>query len=119
MFEDLRGFLTHLESHKQLLRVKDAVDVKYEIAAGMLSESKKAAPKRGDRANFIAVIYIGLDPAAIHDRCRLGSLFAATELCVPFSHFWSSPGLALCTIGKSMKRDSRRSHLDPPRPKTP
>ena len=39
MFEDLRGFLTHLESHKQLLRVKDAVDVKYEIAAGMRKTS--------------------------------------------------------------------------------
>jgi hypothetical protein len=35
MFEDLRGFLAHLESQKQLLRVKDEVDVKYEIAAGM------------------------------------------------------------------------------------
>jgi 3-polyprenyl-4-hydroxybenzoate decarboxylase len=35
MFEDLRGFLTHRESQKQLLRVKDDVNVKYEIAAGM------------------------------------------------------------------------------------
>ena len=35
MFEDLRGFLTHLEIQRQLLRVNDAVDVKYEIAAGM------------------------------------------------------------------------------------
>ena len=26
MFEDLRGFLTHLESQKQLLRVKDEVE---------------------------------------------------------------------------------------------
>ena len=26
MFEDLRGFLTHLESQKQLLRVKDFED---------------------------------------------------------------------------------------------
>src|SRR5437773_11511251 len=39
MFEDLRGFLTHLESQRQLLRVKDAVDVKYEIAAGMRKTS--------------------------------------------------------------------------------
>ncbi len=39
MFEDLRGFLTHLESQKQLLRVKDEVTVKYEIAAGMRKTS--------------------------------------------------------------------------------
>jgi len=44
MFEDLRGFLTHLESHKQLLRVKDAVDVKYEIAAGMRKTSDIEGP---------------------------------------------------------------------------
>src|SRR5687767_12363889 len=34
MFEDLRGFLTHLETQKQLLRVKDEVDVKFEIVKG-------------------------------------------------------------------------------------
>src|SRR5918993_4083059 len=39
MFEDLRGFLAHLESQKQLLRVKDEVDIKYEIAAGMRKTS--------------------------------------------------------------------------------
>src|SRR5262245_54569196 len=44
MFEDLRNFLTHLESQKQLLRVKDAVDVKYEIAAGMRKTSDIEGP---------------------------------------------------------------------------
>src|ERR671912_218314 len=44
MFEDLRGFLTHLESLKQLLRVKDEVDVKYEIAAGMRKTSDIEGP---------------------------------------------------------------------------
>ncbi len=44
MFEDLRGFLTHLESQKQLLRVKDEVSVKYEIAAGMRKTSDIEGP---------------------------------------------------------------------------
>ena len=44
MFEDLRGFLTHLESQKQLLRVKDEVGVKYEIAAGMRKTSDIEGP---------------------------------------------------------------------------
>ncbi|HMA82546.1 MAG TPA: UbiD family decarboxylase, partial [Candidatus Binatia bacterium] len=44
MFEDLRGFLAHLESRKQLLRVKDEVDVKYEIAAGMRKTSDIEGP---------------------------------------------------------------------------
>ena len=44
MFEDLRGFLTHLESQKQLLRVRDEVDVKYEIAAGMRKTSDIEGP---------------------------------------------------------------------------
>src|ERR671919_1868044 len=44
MFEDLRGFLTHLESQKQLVRVKDAVDVKYEIAAGVRKTSDIEGP---------------------------------------------------------------------------
>ena len=44
MFEDLRGFLTHLESQRQLLRVNDAVDVKYEIAAGMRKTSDIEGP---------------------------------------------------------------------------
>ena len=44
MFEDLRSFLTHLESQKQLLRVKDEVDVKYEIAAGMRKTSDIEGP---------------------------------------------------------------------------
>src|SRR5262245_41925706 len=39
MFGDLRSFLTHLESQGQLLRVKDEVGVKYEIAAGMRKTS--------------------------------------------------------------------------------
>ena len=44
MFEDLRGFLAHLESQRQLLRVKDEVDVKYEIAAGMRKTSDIEGP---------------------------------------------------------------------------
>jgi UbiD family decarboxylase len=44
MFEDLRGFLTHLECQGQLLRVKDEVDVKYEIAAGMRKTSDIEGP---------------------------------------------------------------------------
>src|SRR5437773_10473658 len=44
MFEDLRGFLTHLESQRQLLRVKDAVDAKYEIAAGTRKTSGIEGP---------------------------------------------------------------------------
>ncbi len=44
MFEDLRGYLTHLESQGQLVRVKDEVDVKYEIAAGMRKTSDIGGP---------------------------------------------------------------------------
>ena len=44
MFDDLRGFLAHLESQKQLLRVTDEVDVKYEIAAGMRKTSDIDGP---------------------------------------------------------------------------
>lgn len=44
MFEDLRGFLSHLESQKQLLRVKDEVAVKYDIAAGMRKTSDIEGP---------------------------------------------------------------------------
>ena len=44
MFEDLRGFLAHLESQGQLVRVKDEVDVKYEIAAGMRKTSDIEGP---------------------------------------------------------------------------
>ncbi|MGN6731757.1 MAG: UbiD family decarboxylase, partial [Candidatus Binatia bacterium] len=44
MFEDLRSFLSHLESQHQLLRVKDLVDVKYEIAAGMRKTSDSEGP---------------------------------------------------------------------------
>jgi 2,5-furandicarboxylate decarboxylase 1 len=44
MFEDLRGFLAHLESQGQLLRVNQPVDVKYEIAAGMRKTSDIEGP---------------------------------------------------------------------------
>jgi len=44
MFDDLRGFLTHLESQRQLVRVKDEVDVKYEIAAGIRKTSDIEGP---------------------------------------------------------------------------
>ena len=44
MFEDLRGYLTYLEKQGQLLRVREEVDVKYEIAAGIrkTSEDRKS-----------------------------------------------------------------------------
>jgi 2,5-furandicarboxylate decarboxylase 1 len=44
MFEDLRGFLSHLQNEKQLLRVTDEVDVRYEIAAGMRKTSDIQGP---------------------------------------------------------------------------
>src|ERR687891_1216400 len=44
MFDDLRGFLSHLESQGQLLQVNDEVDVKYEIAAGMRKTSDIDGP---------------------------------------------------------------------------
>ena len=44
MFEDLRGYLTHLESQGQLLRVAEPVEVKYEIAAGMRKTSDIEGP---------------------------------------------------------------------------
>jgi 2,5-furandicarboxylate decarboxylase 1 len=44
MFDDLRGFLTHLENQGQLVRVKDEVDVKYEIAAGVRKTSDIDGP---------------------------------------------------------------------------
>jgi len=44
MFEDLRAFLDHLESQKQLLRVREPVEVKYEIAAGMRKTSDIQGP---------------------------------------------------------------------------
>jgi UbiD family decarboxylase len=44
MFEDLRGFLAHLESQGQLVRVQEPVGVKYEIAAGMRKTSDIQGP---------------------------------------------------------------------------
>jgi 2,5-furandicarboxylate decarboxylase 1 len=44
MFEDLRGFLAYLESQGQLLHVKEDVDVKHEIAAGMRKTSDIDGP---------------------------------------------------------------------------
>ncbi len=44
MFEDLRGYLTHLESQGQLLRVAEPVEVKYEIAAGVRKTSDIEGP---------------------------------------------------------------------------
>ncbi len=44
MFEDLRGYLTHLEDLGQLLRVKTEVGVKYEIAAGIRKTSDIEGP---------------------------------------------------------------------------
>src|SRR3989337_4053224 len=44
MFEDIREFLAHLESQGQLLRVKEEVGVKYEVAAGMRKTSDIEGP---------------------------------------------------------------------------
>jgi len=44
MFEDLRGFLTYLESQGQLLHVTEEVDVKHEIAAGIRKTSDILGP---------------------------------------------------------------------------
>ncbi|HXG52587.1 MAG TPA: UbiD family decarboxylase [candidate division Zixibacteria bacterium] len=44
MFEDLRAYLDHLETRGQLLRVKEPVDVKYEIAAGVRKTSDIGGP---------------------------------------------------------------------------
>jgi UbiD family decarboxylase len=44
MFEDLRGFLAHLEDLGQLKRVDDEVSTKYEIAAGMRKTSDIEGP---------------------------------------------------------------------------
>ncbi|MGH7847023.1 MAG: UbiD family decarboxylase [Candidatus Binatia bacterium] len=44
MFEDLRGYLFHLEEKGQLLRVTDAADPKFEIAAGIRKTSDIEGP---------------------------------------------------------------------------
>src|SRR5215475_7113972 len=44
MFEDLRSFLSHLETQGQLLRVAEEVDVKYDIAAGIRRTSDTEGP---------------------------------------------------------------------------
>jgi UbiD family decarboxylase len=44
MFEDLRGYLSHLEEQGQLLRVKEAVEAKFEIAAGIRKTSDVEGP---------------------------------------------------------------------------
>src|SRR5512132_4549877 len=44
MFDDLRGFLAHLEDLGQLKLVKEEVSVKHEIAAGMRKTSDIEGP---------------------------------------------------------------------------
>lgn len=44
MFEDLRAYLSYLEERKQLLRVKEEVEVRYEIAAGIRKTSDIEGP---------------------------------------------------------------------------
>src|SRR5574341_96642 len=44
MFQDLRGYLSHLEEQGQLLRGKDQVDVKSDIAAGIRKTSDVEGP---------------------------------------------------------------------------
>jgi len=53
MFEDLRGFLAHLEDLGQLKLIKDEVSIKHEIAAGMR--------KTSDVPNGGAVVRTGVD----------------------------------------------------------
>jgi UbiD family decarboxylase len=44
MFEDLRGYLSHLEEQNQLVHVAEEVDSKYEIAAGIRKSSDIEGP---------------------------------------------------------------------------
>src|ERR1044071_7575330 len=44
MFEDLRGYLQHLEQQGQLKRVSEEVDTKYDIAAGIRKTSDIEGP---------------------------------------------------------------------------
>ena len=44
MFEDLRGYLQHLEEQKQLVHVTEEVDSKYDIAAGIRKTSDIEGP---------------------------------------------------------------------------
>ncbi len=44
MFEDIRGYLSFLESKEQLLRVQDEVDPRFEIAAGARKTSDIGGP---------------------------------------------------------------------------
>ncbi len=44
MFEDLRGYLSFLETQQQLLRVEEEVDPKFEIAAGIRKTSDVGGP---------------------------------------------------------------------------
>jgi UbiD family decarboxylase len=44
MFKDLRGYLSHLEEQRQLLRVKEEVDVRHDIAAGIRKTSDVEGP---------------------------------------------------------------------------
>jgi UbiD family decarboxylase len=44
MFEDLRGYLSHLEEKGQLLHVTEEVDLKYDIAAGIRKTSDINGP---------------------------------------------------------------------------
>ncbi len=44
MFEDLRGYLSHLEAREQLLRVQEEVDPRFEIAAGIRKTSDVNGP---------------------------------------------------------------------------
>lgn len=44
MFEDLRGYLSYLEEQGQLLRVKEEVEAKFEIAAGIRKTSDVEGP---------------------------------------------------------------------------
>ena len=69
MFEDLRGYLTYLEKQGQLLRVREEVDVKYEIAAGIRKTSDTEGP---------ALLF---DRIKAHPGWRvLGGLFATRKL---------------------------------------
>ena len=69
MFEDLRGYLQHLEQQGQLKRVSEEVDTKYDIAAGIRKTSDIGGP---------ALLFENIKN--FHGWRVLGGLFATRKL---------------------------------------
>src|ERR1051326_54971 len=69
MFEDLRGYLQHLEQQGQLKRVSEEVDTKYDIAAGIRKTSDIEGP---------ALLFENIKN--FHGWRVLGGLFATRKL---------------------------------------